>query len=91
VATFSVYTNLEDTRRSITMLQADPVIEIADQILERADPEFLSVGDGVVTFHCSNGDVSYGLCEHDDLRETWLGVRSDVDEDDLSPDQGDAA
>jgi hypothetical protein len=89
VATFSVYTNPEDTRRSITMLQADPVIEIADQILERADPEFLSLGDGIVTFHCSNGDMSYGLREHDDLRETWLGVRSDVDEEDLaSPDRG---
>jgi hypothetical protein len=90
VATFNV-TDVGN-ERSIRCLQADPLIEIADQILEHGDPEFLSVGDGIVTFHCSNADVSYGLREHDDLRETWLGVRSDVDEDELaSPDQGDAA
>jgi hypothetical protein len=85
VATFSVYTNPEDTQRSITMLQADPVIEIADVILEHADPTFLSVGDGIATFHCSNGDVVYGLREHDNLRETWLGVRSGVADEDLEP------
>lgn len=68
----------------IFSIQADPVIEIADQLLEQADPHFASVGDGVVTFHCENGDVSYGLQEHDDLRETWIGIRSDIDPDDLA-------
>lgn len=63
-------------------LQADPVIEISDLILKQSNPEFLSVGDGIVTFHCANGDVSYGLVEHDDYRQTWLGVRPgyEVDE-----------
>jgi hypothetical protein len=65
--------------------QADPLVEIADQVLEHGAPEFVHVGDGIVTFHCSNGDVSYGLREHDDLRETWLGVRSDIDPADLLP------
>lgn len=69
----------------IYCLQADPLIEIADQILERADPHFVQVGDGIATFHCSNGDVTYGLREHDDLRETWLGVRAGVDDEDLEP------
>ena len=45
--------------------------------------DFVRRGDGIVTFHCINGDVSYGLREHDDLTETWLGVRSDIAEDDL--------
>jgi hypothetical protein len=69
------------TTRSITCLQADPFIEIADQVLEQADPNFVSQGDGIVTFRCENGDVTYGLREHDDLRETWLGVRSDLRRD----------
>jgi hypothetical protein len=68
--------------RRITCIQADPIIEIADRILEQADPLFVSAGDGIVTFHCSNGDVSYGLREHDDLRECWLGVRSGFQEED---------
>lgn len=68
---------------SITCIQADPVIEIADQILVGADPSFVEVGDGIVTFHCRNGDVSYGLREHDDILETWLGVRSGVTDEDL--------
>jgi hypothetical protein len=65
----------------VTCLQADPLIEIADQILEYGDPDFVSVGDGIVTFHCAGGDITYGLREHDDLRETWLGVRADLLED----------
>lgn len=55
-------------------MQADPVVEIHDSILENGDPRFLSVGDGIVTFHCDNGDVTYGLVEHDETRETWLGI-----------------
>jgi hypothetical protein len=68
--------------RRITCIQADPIIEIADAILENGDPEFVRVGDGIVTFHCANGDVSYGLREHDDLRENWIGVRSGFQEED---------
>lgn len=68
---------------AVTWTQADPVVEIADQILENGDPQFMSVGDGIVTFHCANGDVSYGLREHDDVFETWIGVRSDIALDDL--------
>jgi hypothetical protein len=84
VATFSVYTDPASGEHSITVLQADPIIEIADQILEQANPNFVSVGDGIATFHCSNGDVTYGLREHCDLRETWLGVRSGVADEDLA-------
>ena len=68
----------------VTLLQADACVEIADQILERADPSFVSVGDGIVTFHCANGDVSYGLRDHDDIRETWIGIRAGIDADELS-------
>jgi hypothetical protein len=81
VLTFIQHTG--DLITTLEVTQADPVIEIADQILERADPDFVSVGDGIVTFHFANADVSYGLREHDDLRETWLGVRSDVTDEDL--------
>jgi hypothetical protein len=66
----------------IYCLQADPVIEIADMLLEQADPHFASVGDGIVTFHCQNGDVSYGLRDHDDIREVWIGVRAGGEDDD---------
>ena len=71
---------------AIYLVQADPVIEITDQILEHADPRFLSRGDGIVTFHSKNGDVSYGLRDYDDIREVWIGVRSDVSDEDLETD-----
>lgn len=66
----------------VTCLQADPVVEIADQILEQASRDFVSVGDGIVTFHCDNGDVTYGLTSHDDLREAWIGIRAGVSDQD---------
>jgi hypothetical protein len=66
----------------VTCVQADAVVEIADQILEQASRDFVSVGDGIVTFHCDNGEVSYGLRDHDDLRECWVGVRAGYGEDD---------
>lgn len=65
----------------VTCVQADPVVEIADQILEQADRSFVSVGDGIVTFHCDNGEVSYGLRDHDDIRETWIGIRAGVEDE----------
>lgn len=68
---------------ALEVVQADPLIEVADQVLEHADPRLLSVGDGIMTIHARNGEVSYGLREYDDLRETWLGVRSDVADEDL--------
>lgn len=82
VASFLRHTTQE--REWIECVQADPLVEIADSILEYGDPRFLSHGDGIVTFRCENGDVTYGLVEHDDLRMTWLGVRSgfNVDDDD---------
>jgi hypothetical protein len=63
------------------LIQADACIQIADQVLEQADPDFVTRGDDRVIFHCANGDVSYGLRAHDDIREEWLAVRSDVAED----------
>jgi hypothetical protein len=71
------------TNDLVTCIQADPLIEIADMILEHASRDFVSLGDGIVTFHCTNGDLTYGLTEHDDLRECWLGVRSGVSDEDL--------
>lgn len=65
----------------IEWVQADPLVEISDRVLEGADRRFVSVGDGIVTFHCRNGDISYGLRDHDEFKETWLGVRSDIDAD----------
>lgn len=65
-----------DGQRSVTIVQADPVIEIADRVLAGMHPWELTVGDGIVTVHARNGDVSYGLCKYDELRRTWLGVRS---------------
>ena len=67
----------------VLWLQADRYVEISDHLIEQADDRYLSAGDGIVTFHCANGDLSYGLLHHDDLRETWIAVRSDLaDEDD---------
>jgi hypothetical protein len=51
------------------------VVEIADRILEEADPNFVHVEDGVVTFHCDNGDVRYGLHEYDDISCAWTAIR----------------
>jgi hypothetical protein len=91
VATFLHYSAITLEPAHIEWTQADPLVEIADQILEQQlDPQFVSVGDGIITFHCSNGDLSYGLREYDDLRETWLGVRSDVAIDDLLEESGDS-
>ena len=75
----------EDQRPGVFVVQADPVVEIHDLILEQGDPQFVSVGDGIVTFRCINGDITYGLRDHDDLKETWIGVRSGVELDDEEP------
>lgn len=82
MAAFEVIINPASLVRTIRCVQADACVEIADSILEHGDPEFLSVGDGIVTFHCGNGDVTYALTRHDDLRETWIGIRAGIDQDD---------
>ena len=83
MAAFEVTVNPDTLVRTIKIIQADPVVEVADQVLEYGDPTFLSLGDGIVTFHGTNGDVSYGLTCHDDLHERWIGIRSDVTDEDL--------
>ena len=85
VGVLSLRYNPEDG--SFCILQADPYIEISDQVLDNADGEKVSQGDGIVTFHTRHGDLSYGLLEHDDLHEHWLAVHAgwqpvDDDEDD---------
>lgn len=60
------------------IIQADPLIEVADQLLENLDGERVSYGDGILTIHHRLGEISYGLRDYDDIREVWLGVRSDV-------------
>jgi len=85
VAIFRRVTGIEPHEDRVFVVQADPVIEIADRILEQGDPRFVSVGDGIATFHCADGDISYGLHDHDDLKETWIGVRSGVELDDEEP------
>jgi hypothetical protein len=68
---------------TLEVLQADPYIEVTDQLLDSLDGERASYGDGILTIHAARGDVSYGLRDHDDIRETWLGVRSDVELDEV--------
>jgi len=62
------------------LLQADPIIEVADELLGNLDGRRASYADGIFTIHALNGEVSYGLRDYDDIRETWVGVRSDFEE-----------
>lgn len=62
----------------LRMLQADPYVEIAEALLQGADPRFITHDDDSVTFHFIDGDVSYDLFDYDDIREIWVGVRSDA-------------
>jgi hypothetical protein len=70
----------QDPDNTTHLVQADPLIELPDHIVANlARPD-----DGAwVTFHTVEGDVTYVLEDHDDIRETWIGIRSDIDSDDL--------
>jgi hypothetical protein len=76
IGVLSLSFNAEDG--SFCVLQADPYIVISDTLLEQAQGPnaHVEVGDGIVTFHTRHGDLSYGLLEHDELRECWLAVQA---------------
>jgi hypothetical protein len=65
----------------VEVVQADPVVEFADEFLEalasenRAD---VSMGDGILTIRGVNRTVSYGLGEREIALMTTLGYLSDA-------------
>jgi hypothetical protein len=61
---------------SIEILDAPEEILVADEFLEAARDEYISHGDGIMTIHASNGDVSYGLHSYDLQTMCWKGTRS---------------
>lgn len=66
----------DPTTDYIVVTRADPYVVVSDSVLEEAAPRWMSVGDGIVTIHGRDGDVSYGLSHHDPYRRLWLGTRS---------------
>ena len=59
---------------SIHILEAPEEILVADRFLaEHGD--CYSYGDGILTVHATNGDVSYGLHHYDPVRQVWQGPR----------------
>lgn len=63
----------------IYVLSAPPRIRLADELVqawERGEQPHVSYGDGIVTFHAKNGDVTYGLLEHNDVGRYWVAVRA---------------
>jgi hypothetical protein len=63
---------------NIEILEAPAEILVADAFLANMDahPSY-SYGDGILTVHARNGDLSYGLHHYDSLRRVWRGTRSD--------------
>jgi hypothetical protein len=66
----------EEHAWSVEILEADPVVEFADEFLEalRAQDRMdVSVGDGILTIRGINRTVSYGLAERNLLRNSTVG------------------
>jgi hypothetical protein len=62
----------------LAILQADRLIELSDELLERVDGEHLSYSGESLRITDRLGDqIEYFLCQHNDVLQTWLGVRSD--------------
>jgi hypothetical protein len=55
--------------------RADPHIYVSERFLERLDVRLAEYGDGILTIHGRDGDVSYGLSHYDDALRQWLGTR----------------
>jgi hypothetical protein len=60
----------------IDILDAPEEIVVAERFLSYCMPPYASYGDGILTVHARNGDVSYGLHHYDPLRRQWRGTRS---------------
>jgi len=63
--------------QTVDILDAPQEIIVADRFLaEHVDGRYASYGDGILTIHASNGDVSYGLHHYDPYRREWRGTRA---------------
>jgi hypothetical protein len=62
---------------SIEILDAPEEILVADAFLAdmESHPAY-SYGDGILTVHACNGDLSYGLHDYDSARRVWHGTRA---------------
>ena len=60
----------------VRIVRADPRIYVSDHVLELLDERFGHFGDGILTIHGIDGDVSYGLSHYDLYRRQFLGTRS---------------
>jgi len=62
---------------TVEIQEAPPEILVADEFLVEIEhhPSF-SYGDGILTVHASNGDITYGLHHHDPYRRIWHATRS---------------
>ena len=61
----------------IVIDQAPSHTLVAEEFLANLDPRFGHFGDGILTLHGRDGDVSYGLSQYDPYRRQFLGTRSD--------------
>jgi hypothetical protein len=62
--------------RRLRIVRADPVIVVSEHVLANLDPGLAHFGDGILTLHGVDGDVSYGLTRRNPYLMQWLGVRS---------------
>jgi len=62
----------------IVIEQAPMHTFVADEFLANLDPRFGHFGDGILTLHGRDGDVSYGLSRYDVCLRVWHGTRSDA-------------
>jgi hypothetical protein len=70
-----VYTVYDRSDGSIDIIDAPDEILVADRFLAEVRPPYADYGDGILTIHARNGDVSYGLHHHDPFRCQWQGTR----------------
>ena len=59
----------------IVIEQAPAHTLVAEEFLANLDPRFAHFGDGILTLHGRDGDVSYGLSHYDPYRRVWHGTR----------------
>jgi hypothetical protein len=60
----------------VVIERADPYILVSDSFLADLDERFAHYGDGILTLHGRDGDVSYGLFGYDPFRQQHMGKRS---------------
>ena len=63
----------------IEILEAPDHILVADLFIEEIElgrHPCYSYGDGILTVHATNGDLSYGLHHYDNLRRIWHATRA---------------